>query len=73
MHALVYYIAEITINLFLYPRVNRKQYFELDEHQRERGAQLVTNRPGRSRDALNGAMTMQTVAGKVVGNMNAKV
>ena len=53
--------------------MNRKQYFELDEHQRERGAQLGRNRPGRSRDALNGAMTMQTVAGKVVGNMNAKV
>ena len=53
--------------------MNRKQYFELDEHQRERGAQLGTNRPGRSRDALNGAMTMQIVAGKVVGNMKAKV
>ena len=53
--------------------MNRKQYFELDKHQRERGTQLGTNRPGRSCNALNGAMTMQTVAGKVVGNMNAKV
>ena len=41
-------------------RVNRKQYFDWDEQQRERGAQLGTNRPGQSCDALNGAMTMQT-------------
>ena len=39
----------------------------------ERGAQLRTHRPGWSRNALNGAMTMQIVAGKVVGNMKAKV
>ncbi len=41
-------------------RVNKKQYFKWDKQQRERGAQLGTNRRGWSRDALNGAMTMHT-------------
>ncbi len=53
--------------------MNRKQYFELDEQQRERGAQIGTNRPGQSCNALSGAIQDRLVAGKVVGNMKEKV